>query len=156
VVSSERPPVVADPAQGLAERVVSAMRTHDRFSAWLGLDLVSLTPHTCTVRARVREDMLNGFGVCHGGITFALADSALAFVSNAHGRVTLSVENAISYVGPVALGDMLTAEAIEETVGGPLARYRVTVRDQGARTVALFRGTVYRTKREPTLDGDHG
>ena len=98
--------------------------------------------------------MLNGFGVCHGGVTFALADSALAFVSNAHGRITMSVENGISYLAPVALGDVLTAEAIEEVNGGPLARYRVTVRDQRGHAVALFRGTVFRTKREPPLDGN--
>jgi acyl-CoA thioesterase len=153
VVSSDRSIGGADPSQALAERVVSAMREQDRFSAWLGLDVVSLTPRACTVRAVVREEMLNGFGVCHGGVTFALADSALAFVSNAHGRVTMSVENGISYIAPVALGDVLTAVAVEETAGGPLARYRVTVRNQHDLTVALFRGTVYRTRREQSLDG---
>ncbi len=77
--------------------------------------------------------MLNGFGVCHGGVTFALADSALAFASNTHGRLSMSVENGISYVAPVALGDVLTAMATEEGVGGRLAFYRVTVRNQRAR-----------------------
>jgi acyl-CoA thioesterase len=135
-------------AQELATRVIAAMRTHDRFSEWLGVEVVSLVPRACTVRTIVREEMLNGFGVCHGGVTFALADSALAFASNTHGRLTMSVENGISYVAPVSLGDVLTAAAIEEGAGGPLAFYRVTVRNQHDQPVAIFRGTVYRTKRE--------
>ena len=132
----------------LAARTVDAMRKHDRFSAWLGVELVSIAPRACTVRATVREEMLNGFGVCHGGVTFALADSALAFASNTHGRVTMSVENGISYITSVALGDVLTAAAVEEGSGGPLTFYRVTVSNQHNQSVALFRGTVYRTKRE--------
>jgi acyl-CoA thioesterase len=124
------------------------MRQRDHFSRWLGLEVVSLAPRACTVRATVREEMLNGFGVCHGGVTFALADSALAFASNTHGRVTMSVENGISYVASVAPGDVLTAAATQEAEGGPLAFFRVTVTNQRDEPVALFRGTVYRTKRE--------
>jgi len=135
-------------AEQLAARTVAAMRKHDRFSEWLGVEVVALAPRACTVRATVRQEMLNGFGVCHGGVTFALADSALAFASNTHGRLTMSVENGISYVAPVALGDVLTAAAVEEGAGGPLAFYRVTVCNQRDQPVALFRGTVYRTKRE--------
>jgi acyl-CoA thioesterase len=137
----------ASDEQELAERAVALMREHDAFSEWLGIEVVSLAPRTCTVRAKVREDMLNGFGVCHGGVTFALADSALAFASNTHGRLTMSVENGISYVAPVHVRDVLTATATEEAAGGPLAYYRVTVRNQSDQPVALFRGTVYRTKR---------
>lgn len=134
--------------QALAERAVALMREHDRFSEWLGIEVVSLAPRSCTVRATVREEMLNGFGVCHGGVTFALADSALAFASNTHGRLTMSVENGISYIAPARARDVLTATAEEEAAGGPLACYRVTIRNQANETVALFRGTVYRTKRE--------
>ena len=130
--------------QARAERLVAGMRVSDGFSAWLGVE----APAACTVRATVRREMLNGFGVCHGGVTYSLADSALAFASNTHGRVSMSVENGISYVAPVALGDVLTAAATEEGVGGRLAFYRVTVRNQHDAVVALFRGTVYRTQRE--------
>ena len=105
------------------------------------------------MRARVRDEMLNGFGICHGGVTFAVADSALAFASNTHGRVTVSVENTIAYPAPVRAGDTLTAVAEEETAGERLAFYRVTVRRQDATVVALFRGTVYRTKNELRVDG---
>ncbi len=137
----------ASAEQELAERAVALMRAHDAFSQWLGIEVVSLAPRACAVRATIREDMLNGFGVCHGGVTFALADSALAFASNTHGHLTMSVENGISYVAPVRLHDVVTATAVEEAAGGPLACYRVTVRNQVDQTVALFRGTVYRTKR---------
>jgi acyl-CoA thioesterase len=134
-------------AQALAERTVALMREHDHFSRWLGIEIVSLGPRACTLQATVREEMLNGFGICHGGVTFALADSALAFASNAHGHQTMSVENGISYIAPVHAGDVLTATATEETSGGPLARYRVDVANQTGALVAMFRGTVYRTKR---------
>lgn len=139
-------------AQALAERVVSTMRSRDGFSAWMGLEVIALLPGACTTRLTVRSDMLNGFGVCHGGVTFSLADSALAFASNTHGLVTMSVENGIAYVAKAALGDVLTATAEEEGAGGPLAFYRVVVRKQDGSTVAIFRGTVYRTKRELALE----
>ena len=149
--------IVAEDAQARAERLVGAMRVSDGFSAWLGVEVVALGPAACTVRATVRREMLNGFGVCHGGVTYSLADSALAFASNTHGRVSMSIENGISYVAPVALGDVLTAVAAEEGVGGRLAFYRVTVRNQHDAVVALFRGTVYRTQREiPSETVKHG
>lgn len=134
-------------AQALAERTVAFMREHDHFSRWLGVEIVSLAPQACTLRGTVREEMLNGFGICHGGVTFALADSALAFASNSHGHLTMSVENGISYVAPVHAGDVLTATATQEASGGPLAWYRVEVASQTGALVAMFRGTVYRTKR---------
>jgi acyl-CoA thioesterase len=138
----------ADGAQALAERLVSTMLERDAFSAWLGIEVVSVRPGACTARMRVREEMVNGFGVCHGGVTFSLADSALAFAGNTHGRVTVAVENAIGYPQPVRTGDLLIAVAEEESAGRRLAYYRVTVRNQEDVVVALFRGTVYRTDRE--------
>ena len=79
-------------AQRRAERLVSAMVSQDGFSAWLGIEIVQIRPASATLRMTVRHDMLNGFGVCHGGIAYSLADSALsAFASNTHGRVTVSV-----------------------------------------------------------------
>jgi acyl-CoA thioesterase len=138
----------SDGAQALADRLVAGMRTRDQFSAWLGVDVVTLAPGTCTVRMVVRPEMLNGFDVCHGGVTFSLADTAFAFASNTHGRLSMSVENCISYLGPVAAGDVLTAIAREEDAGPRLARYHVTVRKQDDTKVAIFHGTVYRTQRQ--------
>lgn len=131
----------------LARRVVDGMLADDAFSRWLGIEVVELAPRTATLRMRVRGEMLNGFGVCHGGVTFSLADSALAFASNTHGRVTMSVENAIGYPAPAREGDVLTARAVEESANGPLAFYRVDVTKENGMAVAHFRGTVYRTKR---------
>ena len=135
-------------AQARAERLVGAMLGGDPFSRWLGIELVAVAPGACTVRMTVREEMLNGFGVCHGGVTFALADTALAVASNTHGRVTVAVENTIAYPSAVRAGDTLTAVASEESAGGRLAFYQVRVRTQEGAVAALFRGTVYRTARE--------
>jgi acyl-CoA thioesterase len=134
-----------DDEQILAERVVSAMLANDAFSQWLGIEVVSVRPRAATVRMTVREDMVNGFGVCHGGITFSLADSALAFASNTHGRVTVSIENTITYPKGISPGDTLTATAHEESASNRLGFYRVTVRRADDVIVALFRGTVYKT-----------
>jgi len=134
--------------QQLAERLVHAMLERDEFSRWLGLEVTSVAPNAATVRMTVRPEMVNGFGVCHGGIAFSLADSALAFASNTHGRVTVSIENSIRYPAPIAPGDVLTAAAVQESAGRRLAFFNVTVTKQGGDVVGLFRGTVYRTSRD--------
>jgi acyl-CoA thioesterase len=134
--------------QELAERVVDAMLSRDAFSAWLGITLLEVAPRTATVQMTVRPEMINGFGVCHGGVAFAAADSALAFASNTHGRVTVAIENSITYPAPIRVGDVLTAVAEEESATSNLAFYRVVVRKQDDSVASLFRGTVYRTKQE--------
>jgi acyl-CoA thioesterase len=134
--------------QRLAERVVKGMLARDAFSAWLGIELLDVRPRAAAVRMAVRPEMVNGFGVCHGGVTFALADSALAFAANTHGRVTVAVENSITYPASVGVGDVLTAIAVEEGAASRVAFYAVRVTKQDDTVVALFRGTVYRTRRE--------
>jgi acyl-CoA thioesterase len=79
--------------QAQADAVVAGMLAKDEFSRWLGIELVTLRPRACTLRMRVRREMVNGFGVSHGGIVYSLADSALAFASNTNGHVTVSVDN---------------------------------------------------------------
>src|SRR5919202_748496 len=135
-----------------AERVVKGMLHPDPFSAWLGLRLVEVRPRAAAVQMAVRPDMLNGFGVCHGGVTFALADSALAFASNTNGQVTVSIENGISYPASVRSGDVLTAVAQAESAANRIAFYAVRVTKQDDSVVALFRGTVYRTRRPHQLN----
>ena len=132
--------------QALAERVVTHMVARDAFSQWLGIHVVEIQPNAATVRMTVREEMVNGFGVCHGGVTFSLADSALAFASNTHGRLTMSIENSITYPKSVTPGDVLTARAEQESASKRLAFFRVVVRRADEETVALFRGTVYKTQ----------
>ena len=135
-------------ARELAERVVHGMIAKDAFSRWLGIEVLEIAPSRSTVRMRVRPEMVNGFGVSHGGIAYSLADSALAFACNTHGRVTVAIENSISYPQPAAVGDELTAVAEEEATTGSLGFYRVTVRNQKDIVVSTFRGTVYKTKRD--------
>jgi acyl-CoA thioesterase len=143
------------PEQALAERVVGAMMEKDAFSQWLGIRVLEVRPSFATVSMRVREEMVNGFGVSHGGIVYSLADSALAFASNTHGRVTLSIENAITYPRAVHVGDELIAVAEEESASTRLGYFRVTVRKQGGEIAALFRGTVYKTNEDFFADEDH-
>jgi acyl-CoA thioesterase len=133
--------------QALAERVVKGMLERDAFSAWLGLEVLEVRPRYAAVRMTVRSDMMNGFGVCHGGVTFGLADSAFAFAANTHGRVTVSIDNSISYPAAVSAGDVLTAIATEESAANRIAFYAVRVTNQHDGLVALFRGTVYKTTR---------
>ena len=130
----------------LAEAVVAAMLARDAFTRWMGAELVAVRAGHCTLRMRVREDMLNGFGVAHGGIAFSLADSAMAFACNSTGQVTVAIDNAISYPAAIHLDDELVAVAEEESATNRLAFYRVVVR-RGDAVVAVFRGTVYRTQR---------
>lgn len=134
--------------QRLAQRVVDAMMAKDTFSQWLGVKILQVSPRHVTVSMRVRTEMVNGFGVSHGAIVYALADSALAFASNTHGRVTVSIENSITYPQPVHVGDELVATAEEESSSNRLGYYRVTVTRQDGVIVALFRGTVYKTKTD--------
>ncbi len=141
-------------AQDLAERIVRTMLERDAFSRWLGVELVEVSVDRAAVKMTVREEMLNGFGVCHGGVTFSLADSALAFASNTHGRVSVSIENSISYPAKVVAGDTLTAIAEEQSSGARIAIYQVIVTKNGGAKVGLFRGTVYRTDQEFFGDRD--
>ncbi len=134
--------------QALAESVVHGMLERDAFSRWLGVELVALAPGRCTVRMAVRDEMVNGLGVAHGGIVYSLADTALAFASNTNGRVTVSVENSIGYPVAVHAGNVLTADAEELSAANRIAFYRVTVRNEAGVTVAVFRGTVYRTRQD--------
>ena len=147
---------LADPAAAMehAKRVVARMLELDAFSRWLGVEVAEISPTRVTCLMRVRADMLNGFGVCHGGATFSLADSALAFVSNTHGRVAMSIDNQISYPAPAREGDLLTAVAREDSQSGRLAFYRVEVRNQDGVLVAVFKGTVYKTKTEHFKAGE--
>src|SRR5947209_20271670 len=109
----DSPMAEAEREQALAERVVSAMMERDAFSQWLGITLLAVRPRSATVSMTIRPEMVNGFAVTHGGIVYSLADSALAFASNSHGRVTVSIDNSITYPLPVHVADELTAVAEE-------------------------------------------
>lgn len=142
-------PIFGDMKQpDLAKAVVDRMMSQDWFSQWLGIEVVNIGPGTCTLRMTVRKEMLNGFQISHGGITYSLSDSALAFASNSHGRMAVSVETSISHLAAVKDGDVLTAFAIEKSISNKIGVYEVVVTNQENITVALFKGTVYRKSQE--------
>lgn len=132
----------------LANKVVDKMMEHDAFSQWLGVERLEEGPGRSVLRMTVRKEMLNGFYIAHGGITYSLADSAFAFASNSHGRKAVSIETSISHIESVHEGDVLTAEAIEENAGNKISLYHIRVLNQHGRLVALFKGTAYRTGKE--------
>ena len=143
----------ADPEERAAA-VVSHMLAYDEFSRWLGVELLDAKPERVTIRMVVRQDMTNGFGVCHGGVTFAFADSAFAFASNTGGQVSVSIENSMTYPAAVHVGDVLLAEAEKEASSRRLGYYRVRVTRNDGAVVALFRGTVFQTEREHDVGRD--
>lgn len=129
----------------LAERVVSRMYDHDPFSIWLGIERLEVHAGHCVLRMTVRNEMLNGFAIAHGGITYSLADSCLAFASNSHGIRAVSVETSISHTRPVNEGDVLTARSEEKSLSRSIGVYYISISDQRNEQVALFKGTVFRT-----------
>ncbi|HEY6220330.1 MAG TPA: hotdog fold thioesterase [Gemmatimonadaceae bacterium] len=134
-------------SQALAERVVAGMMARDEFSRWLGIEVVRVAPNASTTRMTVRKEMVNGFGVAHGGIAYSLADSALAFAANTHGNVTVAIDNGITYPAPINTGDVITAVAELVSTTKRLSFFRVTVTNQKSETVAAFKGTVYKTEK---------
>lgn len=130
----------------LPEEIAKTMLTKDAFSQWLGIQLVKANKGGCKLSMTIREDMVNGFGIAHGGIVYSLADSALAFASNSHGRKSVSIETSISHTMPLKPGDKLIAIAKEVSITNRIGIYQVEISKADGTVVALFKGTVYRTK----------
>ncbi len=125
------------------------MMKNDAFSQWLGIQVLEIKKGYCKLQMQVRKEMLNGFYIAHGGISYSLADSALAFASNSHGYKAVSVETSISHTAQVKEGDIIRAETEEMHRSDKIAVYQVKVYSMpDKRTVALFKGTVYITSRE--------
>ena len=130
-----------------AEKIVDFMFTNDPFSQWLGIERLSVAPGICDLRMTVRNEMLNGFAIAHGGISYSLADTALAFASNAHGLKCYSVETSISHVKMVVEGDVLTTVVEEKSLSKRIGVYHITVFNQNNEAVAFFKGTVHRSEK---------
>lgn len=128
--------------------IVNKMMETDAFSQWLGIKILASEKGSCKLQMQVRPEMCNGFGIIHGGVTFSLADSALAFASNAHGRLSVALECSISYPNAVNVGDVLTAEATEVSLSNKIGIYNIPVTNQKGEIVGAFKGTVYRTSKE--------
>ncbi|MGB3948232.1 MAG: hotdog fold thioesterase [Bacteroidia bacterium] len=131
----------------LSQKIVNKMYDTDWFSQWLGIERIKVEQGHCILKMIIRKEMLNGFAIAHGGITYSLADSALAFASNSHGRMSVSVETSISHTLSLKEGDEIIAEAVELSLSNKIAVYQVTIKNQKHETVALFKGTVYRTSK---------
>ena len=129
----------------LATRVVDRMYNNDPFSKWLGIERVEDGAGKSILRMTVRKEMLNGFSVAHGGITYSLADSALAFAANGHGIQSMSIETGISHTKKVVEGDVLTASTKEISLTTRIGIYQIDITNQNNEIVALFKGIVYRT-----------
>ncbi len=124
------------------------MYDNDPMSQWLGIERLHDGPGTSVLRMTVRKEMLNGFAIAHGAITYALADSALAFASNSHGIQSVSIETSISHVAQVKENDVITATVEEKNLSTRTGLYYVTVTNQDQKVVAYFKGTVFRTGKE--------
>jgi len=118
----------------------AAMAGNDRAAGLLGYEVVSVSPGRAVVTMVVTEAMVNGLDVCHGGLIFTLADSAMAHASNSHGAVTFAVAASIDFVSPGRLGARLTATATEQFRRGRTGLYDVAVTDDDGAVVARFHG----------------
>jgi phenylacetic acid degradation protein PaaD len=133
-----------------AKRCAEKMWAGDRASKALGMKIEIREAGAATANMQVRDDMVNGFDICHGGMVFALADTAFAFACNAYDRVTFAASASIDFLRPAMLGDMLRATASEEYRGSRSAYYLVKVENQDDDLVALFRGRSV-SRDEPVL-----
>jgi acyl-CoA thioesterase len=132
----------------LAAKVVNQMMEDDLFSQWLGIETLLTEQGHCILKMKVRREMVNGFGIAHGGICFSFADSALAFASNAYGRLSVALECSISFPVAVKVDDVLTCEAKELSLTNRTGTYLIEILNQKNEKVAFFKGTVYRTSKE--------
>lgn len=152
------------------QEIIQKMYAQDAFSQWLGIEIMAMGEGFAELRMIVRPEMTNGFGIAHGGITYSLADSAFAFASNSHGRMSVSIETSISHTAPLRVGDVIVASANLESLSNRIGVYRIMVYKQATslaaeatnevvnsaspavapplEVVAVFKGMVYRKDKE--------
>ena len=132
----------------LAKKVVDKMINEDAFSQWLGIKVLEISDGFCKLQIQVRDEMTNGFSIAHGGISYSLADSCLAFASNSYGIQSFSLETSISHTKKVESGDILIATSKEINKTNRTALYYITITNQNKDEIAHFKGTVYRTEKK--------
>ena len=123
-----------------AKKSAAAMWGDDHASNWFGMELLEVSEARATLRLTVQPHHANGHGICHGGVTYSLADSAFAFACNSRNQSTVAQSNTITYIAPAMVGDQLTAKAREVSLTGRSGIYDVTVTNQEGKLVAEFRG----------------
>jgi len=136
-----------NPQDALAQKSVDKMLELDYFSKWMGIEIIKIRHHYSKIKMQLRREMMNGFGIAHGGITFALADSAFAFACNSEGKITVALDVSISFPKSGKEGDTLIAEAKEINNTNKTGLYLIEVRNQHHEMVALFKGTCYKTEK---------
>ncbi|NCT94675.1 MAG: hydroxyphenylacetyl-CoA thioesterase PaaI [Chitinophagaceae bacterium] len=127
------------------KQVVDHMMQQDLFSQWLGIEVLEVREGYSCIRMTVRKEMVNGFGIAHGGIAFSLADSAFAFACNNRNNLSVALDTSINFTKAVQIGDTLTAAAKEIHNGRSTGLYHITITNQHNEPVAHFKGTCFRT-----------
>ncbi len=140
-------------AQQIAEACRDEMWANDRASRSMGIEILAVGPGTATLRMTVREDMLNGHDLCHGGFVTTLADSAFAFACNAYNELTVASGFDVNLITAARRGDVLQAEAVELAKSGRTGVYDIVVSNQRGERVAAFRGRSYTVKGRPVVEG---
>ena len=130
-----------------ATEVVTHMMQHDLFSQWLGIEVLEIKEGYSKIKMTVRKEMINGFGIVHGGVAFSLADSAFAFACNSRNVLSVALDTSINFIKPVHINDVLTAEAKELHNGKSTGLYHITITNQNEHAVAIFKGTCFRTNK---------
>ena len=131
-----------------ATEVVTHMMQHDLFSQWLGIEVLEIKEGYSKIKMTVRKEMINGFGIVHGGVAFSLADSAFAFACNSRNVLSVALDTSINFIKPVHINDVLTAEAKELHNGKSTGLYHITITNQNEHAVAIFKGTCFRTNKQ--------
>jgi acyl-CoA thioesterase len=130
------------------KEIVNVMMASDYFSQWLGIEVLEITEGNCRLKMQIKKDMLNGFGIAHGGIAYSFADSALAFASNSYGQKAVSIETSISHLVSLVENDVILAEVLQQSNNNRIAIYTIDIFHASTlKKVALFKGTVYKTDK---------
>ena len=137
--------------QQIADLVGQDMYARDRASQALGMQVVEIGPGRSVLRMAVRDDMVNGHAICHGGLMATLADSSFAFACNSYNELTVASGFSIDIVAPARLGDVLTARCQEVSKAGRTGVYDAELTNQRGERVAVFRGRSYTLKGKPVV-----
>jgi acyl-CoA thioesterase len=129
------------------QQVVSHMMQNDLFSQWLGIEVLEVKEGYSKIKMLIRSEMVNGFGIVHGGIAFSLADSAFAFACNNRNVLSVALDTSINFIKPVHVGDVLIAEAKELHNGKSTGLYQVEIKNQNEHLIGQFKGLCYRTDK---------
>ena len=136
------------PNNQLAQQVVAHMIEHDLFSQWLGIEILEIREGYAKTKMIIRKEMINGLGIVHGGIAFSMADSTFAFACNNRNNLSVALDTSINFLKPVHVDDVLIAETKEIHNGKSTGLYQITITNQKYHTVALFKGTCFRTNKK--------